>query len=196
MGVKASQLPADSAPTGTDYLILLDTETNTLKKVLVSDLFSQGLIGASGLANSAVLRNWQIMLAGVGAYTVTGSWSNKVRNANGTDNPVELSYESSAQNDEASYKVYLEAGTYSVSVLADKDINRGIIQLRIDGANSGSTLDCYAGSRTNSLYGSLGTGITVATSGLKVVSVKAATKNASSIGYIMSINRIIIVRTA
>lgn len=36
--VKVSQLPQDTLPTTTDYIMVLDTETMTLKKVLVSDL--------------------------------------------------------------------------------------------------------------------------------------------------------------
>src|SRR4051812_32880461 len=36
--VKISALPADTAPTGTDYTNTVDAETNTTKKVLLSDL--------------------------------------------------------------------------------------------------------------------------------------------------------------
>lgn len=46
---KLSALPQDSTPTGDDYTVTVDTGSGQTKKVLISDLFSQGLIGASGL---------------------------------------------------------------------------------------------------------------------------------------------------
>ena len=56
MSTKVSELPSESLPTATDYVVLLDTETNTLKKVLVSELLADnGLIGVGGLADSAVM---------------------------------------------------------------------------------------------------------------------------------------------
>lgn len=73
MGTKISQLPSDSAPTGTDYLLALDTETMTVKKIKISDLFSQGLIGTAGLADSAVttakLNDSAVTAAKLGAVT-------------------------------------------------------------------------------------------------------------------------------
>jgi len=50
MSTKVSELPSESVPTATDYVVLLDTETNTLKKVLVSELLADhGLVGADGV---------------------------------------------------------------------------------------------------------------------------------------------------
>jgi hypothetical protein len=54
MSKKVSELPTDTTPTGTDYVVVLDVETNTLKRVKISDLFSQALIGSTGLADLAV----------------------------------------------------------------------------------------------------------------------------------------------
>jgi hypothetical protein len=54
--VKVSGLPADSAPTASDYLLTLDSETSTTKKTLISALFGNitGLIGTTALAPNAV----------------------------------------------------------------------------------------------------------------------------------------------
>jgi hypothetical protein len=54
MGVKISNLPNDSAPTNTDYIVVYDAETGATKKVLLSNLFSQALIGTSGIADDAI----------------------------------------------------------------------------------------------------------------------------------------------
>ena len=51
---KISTLPILTTPDGTDYMIVLDTSTNTTKKVLISDLYSQQLTGTSGLVDEAV----------------------------------------------------------------------------------------------------------------------------------------------
>ncbi len=51
---KITALPADNTPSSDDYTVTVDTTSGQTKKVLLSDLFSQGLIGASGLADSAI----------------------------------------------------------------------------------------------------------------------------------------------
>jgi len=99
-----------------------------------------------------------------------------------------------AQNDEISYKVYLTAGTYTLWTLGKSDTTMAIWTITIDG-NSIGTLDYYGGSVVRNTIKSI-TGISVASSGIKLVNIKAATKNASSSDYHLGIQRIAFARTA
>lgn len=47
---KISTLPADSLPSNTDYIVVVDSESGMTKKVLLSSLFSNALIGSTGIA--------------------------------------------------------------------------------------------------------------------------------------------------
>jgi len=54
--VKITNLPSDSAPTNTDYIVVVDSETGATKKVLLSNLLaSQELIGTDGIADDAII---------------------------------------------------------------------------------------------------------------------------------------------
>lgn len=86
-----------------------------------------------------------------------------------------------AQNDEITFKVYLMAGTWALDVMYTKSSSFGIMTISIDGSSIG-TVDAYAGSTEVNKISEI-TGITVATGGLKTVSIKIATKNASSSSY-------------
>jgi len=99
-----------------------------------------------------------------------------------------------AQNDQLDFKIYLAAGTYTFRVAALRDNNRGILSLLFDTVSQG-TVDLYnAGSESN-FFGDI-TGIVVATPGLKTVSLKAATKNTNSNGYMLCITYFVLFRTA
>lgn len=140
--------------------------------------------------------DWQKTIFATAYQSSTGA-APTITAANFTNgNPIELRLNTSLQNDEVFYKVVLAAGTYTFALLSDQDINRGQVQLRINGTNTGSPYEGYAGTRVSQVYATLASGVVIATSGLVTVSLKAATKNASSSGYVMALNRIDIRRTA
>lgn len=97
-------------------------------------------------------------------------------------------------NDEMYWDVYLAAGTFKFKMLHEKDTDRGIYSIQIDGVEVG-TIDGYAASSTSNVQTTV-TGIVVATAGLKRLKLKMATKNASSSGYRGSIQAAALRRTA
>ncbi len=98
-----------------------------------------------------------------------------------------------AQNDQIDYQVYLVAGTYTFVLLAYHQTNSAILTLLIDAASVG-TIDTYGAGLANQR--STITSISVTTAGLKTVSFKAATKNASSSSYYLWLSAAALFRTA
>lgn len=100
---------------------------------------------------------------------------------------------SSNQNDRIDYNVYLDVGTYTCAFLTIVYTDEAIITLLIDGGSVG-TVDCYGDLAYNQLKSV--TGIVITTAGLKTLSVKAASKHASSSDYIIRLDSISLYRTA
>jgi len=86
-----------------------------------------------------------------------------------------------AQNDQLDYYEFLSAGTWTIYVCATKGTSQGIYTLLIDDVSVG-TMDFYAGSGSDNNEMNVAS-IAVATSGIKKISLKVATKNASSSNY-------------
>jgi len=92
----------------------------------------------------------------------------------------EFMYNSSgAQNNQIDYKSYFTGGTYSFRVKFDRNTDRGIITLLVDGSSVG-TVDTYGTSARNQL-GTI-TGISIP-AGAHTISLKVESKNASSSAY-------------
>lgn len=103
------------------------------------------------------------------------------------------------QNDAISYNVYLHKGTYTLYLLNRRYTNRGIVTVYIDPVDTGpttsyGTIDLYGADASN-VQVSLAN-IVIPESGLKRVTLKVATKNASSSGYYLIISSINFVMTA
>lgn len=113
-------------------------------------------------------------------------------------NPTRRS--SSAQNDEIGWDVYVPAGTWEFWLVHYAGTTRGIYTVTLDGAAlttfgaGSSTVDGYAGS--NAITESTIAGVVVATAGVKRLKVEMDTKNASSSGYVGSVQAIGLRRTA
>ena len=86
------------------------------------------------------------------------------------------------QNAYIEWPVSLAPGTYTLRFIHSKNTNMGIATVSLNGSSVG-TIDCYAGSSTSNNVTDL-TGITVA-GGTTLVRFTAATKNASSSGYVL-----------
>jgi len=105
-----------------------------------------------------------------------------------------LSNSSNSQNDRVDYKAFLAAGTYTFSILPITNLNRAILTLLFDGVSQG-TIDLYTASTGYNATKSI-TNIIVETAGLKTISLKAATRHASSTGWYLTISSISLFRTA
>jgi hypothetical protein len=128
--------------------------------------------------------HYSAIIAGTWVFTFDGSswWYGDFRNS---------SYN---QNDQVDYKVYLDVGTYTFVSLHLVSSASGILTLLIDAVSVG-TIDLYSGS---SVYNTIKTitGISITTPGLKTLSCKVATKNASSSNYYMTLLGLSLFRTA
>ena len=96
-------------------------------------------------------------------------------------------------NDEYTIPVYLMQGTYSLYFYMRRGSASGIITISISGSSIG-TLDGYNGG-VDYIVQSI-TGINVAVSGLKTISVKLTSKNASATNYDLYHSGFTFVRTA
>lgn len=97
----------------------------------------------------------------------------------------------SAQGKYCEYELFFPAGTYSVFATGVKASGYGIATLSIDGA-SVATLDFYAASTAaNSVVSA--TGISIA-GGKRSLRISAATKNASSGGYVLNLSDLVFVK--
>lgn len=103
-------------------------------------------------------------------------------------------WNAAAVNDSLSWKVYLEAGTYKLTVLYVTLGSNGIQTWKVDGSSIG-TLDGYSEVAAYDVAGVI-SGWTVAASGVVTLQMILATKNASSSGYNCELGIIGIVRTA
>lgn len=98
-----------------------------------------------------------------------------------------------AQNDEITFQCPMEAGTWTIEAMNLRASNNGIMTFSIDGSSVG-TIDTYSAVTSKNAVGSIA-GITVATTGMKTLSLKIATKNGSSSGYRINLQFICLTRT-
>lgn len=101
-------------------------------------------------------------------------------------------YNSGANGDKISFQVYLDAGTYTLRMLCDRNTDKGIVTFDIDGTDV-ATFDTYNAS-VQLNYAMSQTGITVASAGLKTLSVRLNGKTGS--GYLLYLICLALWRTA
>lgn len=129
--------------------------------------------------NSITSGTWTLFSTGSGVTNqILGDWSLRA-----TDNLSQVDY-----------KVYLAPGTYTFSLITVKNVDRGIIDVLIDGASVG-TMDGYSATLTYNAKLSV-TGIAISTGGLKTLSIKVNGKNASSTNYLVDLFCLALWRTA
>ncbi len=100
----------------------------------------------------------------------------------------------SIQNSSITFNIILAAGTWDMQTIHNSDSDQAIATFKLDGVTIG-TIDHYAGGFANNVRASI-TGIQVATSGKKVLTITNPTKNASATGYGLRIQHIVFKRTA
>ena len=99
-----------------------------------------------------------------------------------------------AQNDEINFKAWLGKGDYDVYLVFNTNADRGICHVQVDGTDIG-TIDTYAAAPVSNVLDSI-SAATVATSGLKTIGLKMATKHASASAYMLSYCTFIMVKVA
>ena len=87
-----------------------------------------------------------------------------------------------AINNETSFSVLLDAGTYSFSRLGRTTTSLGMVTITIDGVTVLTNKDWYSAALTRNVIKTT-TGIVIPTSGVHVVRCVMASKNASSSNY-------------
>jgi hypothetical protein len=98
------------------------------------------------------------------------------------------------QDAELGWDVVLGAGTWTIQLVYNKSTNTGIFSVRIDDVEVG-TVDSYAAAAAANFISSV-TGVVVASTGKKRVSLKMATKHASSSSFIGILQHARLIRTA
>lgn len=100
------------------------------------------------------------------------------------------------QNDEIGWDVLLGAGTWRLEVIHTTDSNRGIYSIRVDGSQV-TTLDGYSGVTIKNVGATTANfAVSLSTSVKKRLSLKMATKNASSSAYTAGLQRLRLTRVA
>ena len=187
----------------TNTLTIVRTQESTsARSVIIGDQIDAGITAKSltdvesgGLmlpSNITELGTWNVnLLPFFPNATIAGTWA-ITYSANLALATQYLS--DGTQNDEIHYQLFLQAGTYTLNLVGDKDVNRGIYTVLLNGSSVG-TLDAYAGTRANIATMTL-TSIVVATTGVQTFGIKMATKNASSGGYYATPSLFNFIRTA
>lgn len=99
-----------------------------------------------------------------------------------------------AQNDEISHDVTLSAGTWSLELLYAGGTNTAIATVLLGGVSIG-TINTYRAAFAYNLRTSI-TGVTVAGTGKKRLTIRAATKDASSTAFRLNLTHLRLTRTA
>lgn len=132
----------------------------------------------TGPRGTAATPSYSVFILPWTASKANTNWSTR----NQTSSALGGGYLSSAgnQNDEVSWDIWLDAGTYKFALIHVTNTNHGIYSVQLDAVEQG-TIDGYSAGLTWNAYNEV-TGIAV-TAGLKTFKLKMATKNASSAGY-------------
>lgn len=126
-----------------------------------------------------------------GFTTVQGPWAIGQQHADQILNRYML-VSNGAQNDEITYPVLLASGTYKLDIWTENNTNMGIITAGL-GDNT-ATVDLYSGTYDANQREQI-TGLTVTTAGVKTLSIKSATKNASASAYYITLSILTLTRT-
>lgn len=126
--------------------------------------------------------------------TITGTWTRLATTGTGGLS-VSLAQSGGAQNEEVQFKILLTAGTYTILIHHDKDVNRGIYTIFANGVSQGTT-DGYSGTRLAGTVSQITNSYILSSSSLVDFRVRMATKNASSAGYYANFYDLQFIRTS
>ena len=148
--------------------------------------------GASGSSLSDDLLPWLVNVDVFMTAISAVNWSTITVVVNAVYNGYLLS--SGAQNDEVSFDVVLATGTWTFELIYPKGSNAGIVTVLLDSTSLG-TIDAYVAGTSYDNRSQI-TGIAVSTTAKYRLTLRMATKNASSTGYFGGIQHLQFKRTA
>lgn len=132
---------------------------------------------------------------GVWAWTPYLGWARSAGTFSALDNSTDIMGivdRFSVQNTYGEVDLWLPAGTYTLGIFHQKDTANGIITVKVDGVAVG-TIDTYNGAGVTNQYAEL-TGINVPSGKLVTLRFENPTKNASSAGYLLRMNLLLMVK--
>lgn len=98
--------------------------------------------------------------------------------------------------DQVNYRVFMVAGTYTITVIHAKSFLMGIMKVLIDGSEEVSA-DCYVDVNSTEFDAETTTyGVVVPTTGFKVISFKVDGKNPLSSNYYINVSALFLDKTA
>lgn len=164
----------------------------TDKRVYCDPLVRRSILTPSLLTE---LGTWNVSLEPTHTTSiVAGTWTNQSPQASQYKNGWLYNGAGAALNDEITYKVFLQAGTYTVSFLSLTNTDCPIITITLGGVSLG-TIDFYTASTVFNALKQV-TGVALPTSGVQTLDIKITGKNASSGAYILRLTSINFTRTA
>lgn len=185
---------------GTSTLTLLDgnfvvnsggsagTGAGTSAATVTIDTPTVTVTVTSGSSSCAV---WRHDIFWTSLASANTNWSTQAQASSHPHAGYRLS--TGAQNASVSYDTSLGAGTYTITIVTYKDIDRGIMTVTLGGVSAG-TVDTYGGQAV--LIDSTLAGIVIPNSGIQTLNITMASKNASSSSYVGVINAVHLTRTA
>ena len=176
--ISYSTNPAELSVGANDYVLTADsTQTTGIK-------WANPVVVTAGGSPIEIIP-WELT-------SIQGTWVGAVDTTYFASNYFNNS--TSAQNDEFSFQAFLMEGTWSFKIIGQEWGNGAISTIAIDASDVG-TMDWYAGASSCIVSRTINN-IAVATSGLKTITVKLATRNGSSSGWAMHFSTIQLTRTA
>ncbi len=184
--------------TSTEMNQMADNQANLHNGTALADdcLASRHLSAASVTPAKLSDQDWLKKIPAFAmSSVVAGSWTQDATSGTGSIAGHVAQLSDGSQNTEGQYKIVLAAGTYKMYLHHDRDINRGIYTISVDGTAI-NTVDAYAATRVVAVLSTVTTALTISTSKLVTVNIKMASKNASSSAYYANFYEIVFARTA
>lgn len=198
MAYSADTFVADEQPTTAKWNKLWSNDasfndgTGIADAALIARHYSSASIASAKLSEI----DWVKTIMGTAYRVISGTWTRVQANTGTTFGGFNTAQSNGAINEEVRYDIVLGAGTYTVLLHHDKDVNRGIYTITADGSTITSSVDGYAATRVANFISVASTSLTIATSKLVDIRVRMASKNAASPNYYATFSRIEFIRTA
>ena len=98
--------------------------------------------------------------------------------------------------DQVDYRIFIVAGTYTISVIHAKSFLMGILKVLIDSAEKGS-IDCYVDANSTEFMAQTTIyNVVVPITGIKIVSFKVDGKNPAAANYYINVSALFLDKTA
>lgn len=155
--------------------------------------FTQGLTTLQARADVLAPLPWLIDINVFMTSVSHINWNTIAKNTQYLTNGIKYN-SPSALNDEINFDVILSAGTWTIEVMHDKGVDRGMVEVALDGVAVG-TIDGYDAGGLYDVRSNI-SAVTIAATGKKRLRLKVTGKNASATNHIFALQHIQLRRTA